>query len=195
MPPRMAEQTEEWQALHRFQSTVTEFLKEIEQRFEAAAALRRDFFEKLILLDGGTIALSVTLLGNLASRHATSYRLGLLATSWVLLIVSMAFAMASKWFSHQQAKAVAQIWTALHLIEDVEKLIKAGEQAGDPMNQVKAILLQHEEVKSTAVKDRERSSAITLWCERLSLCFTVTGYSCLVWFAISSLSAFAAAAK
>lgn len=37
---------------------------------EKTLAERREFFENLVVLDGGTIALSVSLLGNLASRHA-----------------------------------------------------------------------------------------------------------------------------
>ena len=60
---------------------------------DKAMTVRREFFEKLVVRDGGTIAFSVSLLGNLGA-HRSPHLVRLLGTSWVFLVVGIALGMS-----------------------------------------------------------------------------------------------------
>ena len=68
------------------------------------AKMRLEFFDRIALLDGGAIALSVTLLGFLASKnpHATPRWVTLVVLSWVAFVLSMLMALARNWVEHDR---------------------------------------------------------------------------------------------
>src|SRR5882724_840236 len=74
------------------------------QQMDTVAKLRLDFFDRIALLDGGTIALSVTLVGSLASKspHAPLKCVTALVFSWVAFVLSMLLALTRNWIEHDR---------------------------------------------------------------------------------------------
>jgi hypothetical protein len=66
-----------------------------------------EFFDRIVLLDGGTVALSVTLIGSLASKSGHKFSaLTSLICSWAAFMLSMMFGLARNWIEHDRlAKA------------------------------------------------------------------------------------------
>src|SRR5260370_21523818 len=75
----------------------------VTQKTDTIAKLRLEFFDRIVLLDGGTVALSVTLIGSFASKtnHGVKSVL-LLVFSWSAFLLSMVFALTRNWFEHDR---------------------------------------------------------------------------------------------
>src|SRR5690348_3375841 len=85
-------------------------------KVDTVARMRLEFFDRIILLDGGTVALSVTLIGSLASK--TGYKLTALvplAISWVAFLLSMLFGLTRNWIEHDRL-AKAEMNTHLFVV-------------------------------------------------------------------------------
>lgn len=93
----------------------------VTQVADTVAKMRLEFFDRVALLDGGTITLSVTLLGFLASKnpHVSIGWPKLLILSWISFIFSMLLALARNWVEHTRLtateyyKAVYQAFSAV----------------------------------------------------------------------------------
>jgi Virulence factor BrkB len=74
------------------------------QQLDSVAKLRLEFFDRIALLDGGTIALSVTLVGSLASKnpHVPMRWITLLILSWIAFVLSMLLALTRNYIEHNR---------------------------------------------------------------------------------------------
>ena len=66
--------------------------------------MRLEFFDRIVLLDGGTIALSLTLVGSLSSRnpHVPLKCATVLIVAWVSFGLSMLLALLRNWIEHDR---------------------------------------------------------------------------------------------
>jgi hypothetical protein len=76
------------------------------QQADTVAKLRLEFFDRIVLLNGGTVALSVTLVGALISRSLPLKSLSLLVASWIAFLLSMASALVRNWLEHDRLSAL-----------------------------------------------------------------------------------------
>lgn len=170
-----------------------ELVNETGARLEKTMELRREFFEKLVILDGGTIALSVSLLGNLGSHHAPQL-IRLLGTSWILLMLGMAFGMSRNWFFYEERNAAIHLWIASAL----ERLtVPFTEMAAVTQNvELRQDLARAQSNGAVKLKLGEqkhaRLEAVLSWCGRMCIASTLGGYGFLIWFALRNLSTFVA---
>ena len=94
-------------ALKKALEEVETSFKPVSRVADTVAKMRLEFFDRVVLLDGGTITLSVTLLGFLASKnpHVSMRWPKLLILSWISFIFSMLFALARNWVEHDRLTA------------------------------------------------------------------------------------------
>src|SRR5258708_7436068 len=59
--------------------------------------LRMEFYDRLVLLDGGTISLSLTLVGLLQKAGKPAHSLPLLFFSWICFLASLLLGMLRNW--------------------------------------------------------------------------------------------------
>jgi hypothetical protein len=148
---------------------------------EKTMVLRYEFFEKLVVLDGGTIALSVSLLGNIASHHALQL-IHLLAVSWILLILGMAFGMSRSWFFQEERRAA----TELYVGRTLDALVPWAEFAA-VLKEESPERMEFSTLTRQQVIKHARLDTILSWCGRMCIVSTLGGYSFLIWFAVRNL--------
>ena len=161
------------------------------EMIEKAWVLRREFFEKVIVLNGGTIALSVSLLSNLGARHSPQL-IRLLATSWVLLITGMALGMSRNWFYQEERLASVHLYTegmGRFLLDRIatalSELVRL--RGYDEERLLELEVLKTPPDNTQAKRNQTRLRAALLWLERMCIVSTIGGYVFLVWFAIRNL--------
>jgi hypothetical protein len=82
--------------------------------------LQREFFDRLILLNGGTITLSLTVVGLLvkAEKPLPSWRFSLLA-AWGCFVISLIFSALRNWWEPSRLEALAYANHATEVMESV----------------------------------------------------------------------------
>jgi len=159
------------------------------EKFEKTSALRREFFEKLVILDGGTVALSVTLLGNLESRHIVLLLIWMLGASWILLLASMASAMCRSWFTQEHERQSTSRWLVENVMAHEASLVDLATQVQVPLEDVAKGNAIGAKLTENLEATENRLNAIIVWCERSCIVFTVLGFAALIAFAIGNLAA------
>ena len=137
------------------------FLRQMQQT-DTVARLRLEFFDRLALLDGGTVALSVTLLGFLAGRnqHALNSAL-MLFLSWGCFVFSMVLALTRNWIEHNRLSAA------------------------ESNNFLIAVAELHEQGKAVLNNERGQHERLLTWTKIagvVSLASSVSGIILLLWF-------------
>jgi len=102
-------------ALKVVEDEVTKSFDRLTQVTDTVAKMRLEFFDRVVLLDGGTITLSVTLLGFWASKdaHVPMHWRELLILSWISFVFSMLFALARNWVEHDRLSAT-EVYNAVY---------------------------------------------------------------------------------
>lgn len=154
--------------------------------------LRIEFFDRVVLLDGGTISLSFTLIGLLHRSANTSTQCHLfLFCAWVFFVISMVLAMLRNWQEHD--RLMSSEWAAYSLVVheyftsfvgQVESLgvSTSDSNAEDVLRQGPALIQQQQAKHADLDKRTKLIGASALIC-------TVFGYVMLLLFAILNAQA------
>jgi hypothetical protein len=161
------------------------FLRQMQQT-DTVARLRLEFFDRLALLDGGTVALSVTLLGFLAGRnqHALNSAL-MLFLSWGCFVFSMVLALTRNWIEHNRLSAAESNNFLIAVAELHEARIQLGQAIlgeGSEVEQMKELREQGKAVLNNERGQHERLLTWTKIAGVVSLASSVSGIILLLWF-------------
>ena len=156
------------------------------------AKMRLEFFDRIALLDGGTIALSVTLLGFLASKnpHATPRWVTLVVLSWVAFVLSMLMALARNWVEHDRLSKAEYTNNVVAVSQSFEALINLAatvSTSSDEIKQASSILGEGAALLKTQIEQHKN----LLWWTKLtgfaSLVAMVVGFVLLLIFAAENV--------
>src|ERR1700680_247041 len=81
---------------------IEEKLQTLEIPLEKHLDTRRDFFDKVVVLAGGTIALTVTMLSSVAGKNIYPHALLAIKASWSLLTLALILAVLRNWLDPEQ---------------------------------------------------------------------------------------------
>jgi len=77
------------------------FSERWEQQIDAFPKMRMEFFDRIVLLDGGTVALSVTLIGSLSGKLHIYY-VPVMIASWTMFLISMISGLSRNWVEQER---------------------------------------------------------------------------------------------
>jgi hypothetical protein len=152
--------------------------------------LRMEFFDRLVLLDGGTISLSLTLVGLLQKGKPTQCHI-LLFLSWGCFMASLLLSMVRNWREHDRMMAAE--WASYtfvvheHLSAFVLQVESLGVSATD--STVQGALDKGKEVFGKQHAAQSKLDRATKWWGGSAMAFTFVGYLLLLWFAIVNAAA------
>jgi hypothetical protein len=167
----------------------------------ASASERSQFFEKLALMNGGAIVLSVTFIGYFLSDHGTINRRHLLHGAWMLLLLSLLACLLRNFFyqnyvyysrvspyvrklgeeSDMEAQVAIDLSTPMLSENDAVMTPKEREEYAAGLK--KKAQNRHTEAATAAAKGK-RAERIWRPCEPAALVALFLGLVMLVWFAI-----------
>lgn len=156
------------------------------------ARLRLEFFDRLVLLDGGTISLSLTLIGLLqkSSKAVPHWQLALFG-SWACFTLSLILAMLRNWLEHD--RLMASEFAAYALL--VHEWFSAFAQQVQTLGVSKADSISHQVLTQGPMQvtaQRQQSENLNRKTKRLgaaAMILTVLGYLLLLGFAIKNTAA------
>jgi hypothetical protein len=166
----------------------------LEQQFDAIAKMRMEFFDRIILLDGGTVALSVTLVGSFVSKSRLSALAPLIA-SWVAFLLSMLLGLTRNWIEHDrlaEAERNSWVFAVREYLEAEKNRVKAmaGESPEVPeVNDLQKVVDQAAAVFKTKRHEHKHES-LRSWTKVVgiaSLVCTLVGFSLLLVFAVKNI--------
>ena len=153
--------------------------------------LRMEFYDRLILLDGGTISLSLTLIGLLQKAGKPAHSLALLFSSWICFLASLLLGMLRNWREPDRLVAAEMASYALVVHEYFSAFVQQVESLGVPTTDspAQSVLAQG---PTLVHQQREQEKGLDKQTKRLggaALIFTALGYTLLLWFAIVNAAA------
>lgn len=166
-----------------------------------SASERSQFFEKLSLLNGGAIVLSVTFLGYFLSDHGTIKWRHLLHGAWMLLLLSLLACLLRNFFYQnyvyyarvspyvrnlgEQADMEARVAVDLNtpMLSENDSLMTPKEREEYAAQLKTKAQLRHGEA-AAAVAKGSRAERIWRPCEPVALVALFLGLTMLVWFAV-----------
>jgi hypothetical protein len=164
------------------------------QQSDTVAKLRLEFFDRIALLDGGTVALSVTLLRYLTSKSWHVLKLpSLLISSWAVFVLSMAFALTRNWIEHNRLSAAESNNFLLTVNELHDARIQLGLAVSGECLEVKRAKQVQEEGKTVLNKQLERHQRLLKWTKltgMFSLVASLFGFILLLLFAVKNIPYF-----
>jgi hypothetical protein len=167
----------------------SKYSERLTQQFDAIAKMRMEFFDRIILLDGGTVALSVTLVGSFVSKSRLSALTPLFA-SWVAFLLSMLLGLTRNWIEHDRlAKAETNSWLLAQrqYFEAEKNLGKAMAGESPQVNDLQKVLDQGNAVFKT---EQDKHESLLFWTKAVgiaSLVCTLVGFSLLLVFAVKNI--------
>lgn len=155
------------------------------------AKLRLDFFDRLVLLDGGTISLSLTLVGLLQKFAVPSLRWRwTLFASWTCFTLSLILAMLRNWKEHDRLLATAFATYALVVHEWFSAFAQQVQTLG--VSTANSLARQALARGPEVVTDQQKQSdSLTRTATRIGAAavgLTVVGYLLLLAFAIRNIA-------
>lgn len=153
--------------------------------------LRMEFFDRLILLDGGTISLTLTLVGLLQRVGKPTHCRLLLFFSWACFMASLLLGMVRNWREHDRLMAAE--WASYtfvvheHLSAFVQQVESLGISAAD--STVQSTLKKGQEVFSQQQAQQAHLDKKTKILGGSAMASTFMGYLLLLWFAIVNAAA------
>jgi hypothetical protein len=163
------------------------------RQMDSVAKMRLEFFDRIALLDGGTIALSVTLIGSLASRnpHVPMKWVTLLILSWMAFVLSMLLALTRNYIEHDRLSTAEYNNYFLALSQSfgaMAGLAQAVSGATPEVEQANKILADSSSVLRAQI-DRHKS---LLWWTKFtgiaSLAGILAGFILLLFFATKNIA-------
>jgi len=156
------------------------------------AKLRLEFFDRIILLDGGTVALSVTLISSFAAKggHRVSFLPAIIA-SWAAFFLSMMLALTRNWVEHNR---LAKAETNNYLVAvrySGEALLNFGKEVSGPSAGVEELRKVVDEGEALFKKEQKRHESLLFWTTvfgSISLACMLAGFAFLLIFAIKNIS-------
>jgi hypothetical protein len=154
------------------------------------AKLRLEFFDRLVLLDGGTISLSLTLIGLLpkSEKAMTTHWHAALFISWACFTMSLVFAMMRNWREHDRLMATETAGYALVVHEWFSAFANQVESLGVSTadSPAKDVLAQGPALVTKQQKQSESLNKTTKLLGAAAMILTVVGYLLLLGFAIKN---------
>jgi hypothetical protein len=162
------------------------------EKTDTVAKMRLEFFDRIVLLDGGTVALSLTLLGFLAAKnpHGVKYPT-LIVLAWISFLVSMVLALTRNWLEHDRlGKAESNNYIVAVNQSMVARINFAKTYSGESPETNQAAKIVEEGNKLLA--DQYKKHESLLWWVRFigasSLVMMVLGFVLLLLFASRNIS-------
>jgi hypothetical protein len=154
--------------------------------------LRMEFFDRLVLLAGGTISLSFTLLGLLQkSINKPTHWHWLLFSSWGCFMASLVFAMIRNWREHDRLMATEWASYSLLVHESYAAFVQQAQSLGVETEDapVQSVLTQGPKVVAQQTKKQQELIKATNVLGATAMILTVIGYLLLLSFAIKNAAA------
>ena len=153
--------------------------------------LRMDFYDRLVLLDGGTISLSLTLVGLLQKAGRPAQWLPLLFSSWICFLASLLLGMLRNWREPDRLVAAEMASYALVVHEYFSSFVQQAESLGVSTTDspVQSVLAQGPTLVHQQQAQQKGLDKQTKRLGGASLLFTALGYVLLLWFAIVNAAA------
>ena len=169
------------------------FLRQMQQ-MDTVAKLRLEFFDRIALLDGGTVALSVTLLGSLVGKNPHVMKSAtLLILSWAAFLFSMALALARNWIEHSRLSAAESNNFLLTVNELHDARIQLVRSVSGECSEVEQANQLHGEGETVLNNQRDRHQrllSLTKITGIISLVASLSGFVLLLTFAIKNIASF-----
>ncbi len=163
------------------------------EKTDTVAKMRVEFFDRIVLLDGGIIALSVTLVGSLASRnpHVALKCVTALALSWVAFVLSMLFALRRNWVEHDRLSKAEQNNYIIALNYSMAAQINLAKAVSGAGSEAEQGLKDVVEAGNTLIKDENKKHATLFWWTKFtgaaSLVTMVLGIVLLLLFGVKNI--------
>jgi hypothetical protein len=161
------------------------------QKTDTIAEMRLKFFDQVVLLDGWTVALSVTLISSFVAKgnYGVKY-VSVLAVAWIAFVLSMLFALTRNWIEHDRlGKAVSTNY--LVAVQYSTKTFKNfGNAISGPSDAEAAIQKTIDEGSALFKTERKKLKSLlfkTKVAGILSLICTLLGFALLLFFAIRNM--------
>ncbi len=162
------------------------------EKTDTIAKMRLEFFDRIVLLNGGTVALSVTLIGSFASKSNHSVKCVLaLIISWFAFLLSMIFALSRNWLEHDRlGKAeTSDYLIALQRALTAEvNVVEALSVSGSDLEQLQKLIKEGDALSKTEQAKHQSLLGWTKLAGVASLVATLLGFILLLVFAIKNIS-------
>ncbi len=173
-------------------SEAAKSFERLTQKTDTIAKLRLEFFDRIVLLDGGTVALSVTLIGSFASKTNHGVKSVLLVVlSWSAFLLSMVFALVRNWFEHDRLGKAETNNYLIAVQQSAKALLNLGRNVSGSCPEVEQMQKVIEQGDTVFKPEQEKHESLLFWTKVAgiaSLVATLLGFILLLFFAIKNIS-------
>lgn len=173
-------------------SEAAKSFERLTQKTDTIAKLRLEFFDRIVLLNGGTVALSVTLIGSFASKSNHNVKsVWLLILSWSAFLLSMVFALTRNWFEHDRLSKAETNNYLIAVQQSTKALLNLGKNVSGSCSEVEEVQDVIEQGDTLLKGQQKKHQSLLFWTQVAgitSLGATLLGFILLLFFAIKNIS-------
>ncbi|MGH7744697.1 MAG: hypothetical protein ACREQ5_07765 [Candidatus Dormibacteria bacterium] len=170
----------------------TKSFERLTQKTDTIAKLRLEFFDRIVLLDGGTVALSVTLISSFASKSTHGLKsILLLVFSWSAFLLSMVLALTRNWFEHDRLGKAETNNYLIAVQQSSKALLNLGKDVSGSCPEVEQMQKVIEQGDTVFKTEQEKHESLLFWTKVAgiaSLVATLLGFILLLFFAVKNIS-------
>jgi hypothetical protein len=145
-----------------------------------------------VLLDGGTVALSVTLIGSFASKSNHNVNgVRLLILSWSAFLISMVFALTRNWIEHNRLGKAETNNYLIAVQQSLKTLLNLGKNVSGSCSEVESVQNVIEQGDTRLKGEQKKHQSLLFWTKVagiISLVATLLGFILLLVFAVKNIS-------